>query len=86
MLVIDENPTETTTSAEFELVGGMLQLDVLAYCCDIQERTTLNKNDNLNIMIWECKGSYTTYSYPARLLRSFGTYQRYHRRMQRHDH
>ena len=85
-LVSDDNPTGTVTSAEFELAGGLLQLDTLAHCYDIRERTIVSKTDNLNTMFWERKGSCTTDSSPAYLLRLFGIHQRHHRYISRHDY
>ena len=85
-LVSDDNPTGTVTSADFELAGGLLHLDALAHSYDIRERTVVSKTDNLNTMFWERKGSCTTDSSPAYLLRLFGIHQRHHRYISRHDY
>ncbi len=85
-LVSDDNPSGTITSADFELAGGLLHLDAIAHCYDIRERTIVSKTDNLNTMFWERKGSCTTDSSPAYLLRLFGIHQRHHRYIPRHDY
>lgn len=85
-LVSDDNPSGSITSADFELAGGLLHLDTLAHCYDVRERTIVSKTDNLNTMFWERKGSCTTDSSPAYLLRLFGIHQRYHRYISRHDY
>ena len=85
-LASGDNPTGTVTSADFELAGGLLQLDTLAFCYDVRERTIVSKTDNLNTMFWERKGSCTTDSSPAYLLRLFGIHQRHHRYVSRHDY
>ena len=85
-LVSEKNPDGSVTSADFELAGGLLQLDTLAHCYDVRERTIVSKTDNLNTMFWERKGSCTTNSSPAYLLRLFGIHQRHHRYVSRHDY
>lgn len=85
-LVSDDNPSGSITSADFELAGGLLQLDAIAHCYDVRERTIVSKTDNLNTMFWERKGSCTTDSSPAYLLRLFGIHQRHHRYISRHDY
>ena len=86
-LVTDSNPNGDITNSDLELAGGLLHLQALAQSCDIRERTVLSKTDkNLATLYWQRKGSATTDSCPAHLLRLFGLHQRYHRYVPRHDY
>eukprot|EP00804_Cyclotella_cryptica_P004091 CCRYP_019114-RC/>CCRYP_019114-RC protein AED:0.35 eAED:0.10 QI:0/0/0/1/0/0/2/0/352 len=66
--------------------GGLIHLDCVAQTLDTGERTLLSKGDNLNTTFWERKGSTTTDSAPAYLLRLFGIHQRFHRYVPRFDY
>ena len=85
-LVCDSNPNGTITNSDLELGGGLFQLEALVQSFDVRERTALSKGDNLNATFWERKGSTTTNSPPAYLLRLFGMHQRYHRYVPRFDY
>jgi len=85
-LVTAERPNGTITNSDLELAGGLLHLDCLANTFDVRERTVLSRGDNLNTTFWERKGSTTTDSVPAYLLRLFGIHQRYHRYVPRFDY
>ena len=85
-LVSSDNPTGTITNSDLELAGGLLHLDCLAQTFDTRERTIVSKGDNLNTTFWERKGSTTTDSAPAYLLRMFGIHQRFHRYVPRFDY
>lgn len=85
-LVSADNPAGTITNSDLELAGGLLQLECIAQTFDIRERTVVSKGDNLNTTFWERKGSTTTYSAPAYLLRLFGLHQRFHRYVPRFDY
>ena len=85
-LVTWENPTGTITNSDLELAGGLIQLECVAQTMDVRERTVLSRGDNLNTTFWERKGSATTDSVPAYLLRLFGVHQRYHRYVPRFDY
>ena len=85
-LVTAENPSGTISNSDLELAGGLLQLDCIARAFDVRERTVLSRGDNLNTTFWERKGSTTTNSVPAYLLRLFGIHQRYHRYVPRFDY
>ena len=85
-LVSTENPTGTITNSDLELAGGLFQFEALVQAFDVRERTALSKGDNLNTTFWERKGSTTTDSPPAYLLRLFGMHQRYHRYIPRFDY
>ena len=81
-----ENPNGTISNSDLELAGGLLQLECIAQTLDVRERTVLSRGDNLNTTFWERKGSATTNSVPAYLLRLFGIHQRYHRYVPRFDY
>eukprot|EP00804_Cyclotella_cryptica_P003097 CCRYP_006083-RD/>CCRYP_006083-RD protein AED:0.24 eAED:0.14 QI:0/0/0/1/0/0/2/0/290 len=66
--------------------GGLIHLDCVAQTLDTRERTLLSKGDNQNTTFWERKGSTTTDSAPAYLLRLFGIHQRFHRYVPRFDY
>ena len=85
-LVTAENPTGTITNSDLELAGGLIHLEAIAQTFDTRERTVVSKGDNLNTTFWERKGSTTTNSPPAYLLRLFGIHQRYHRYVPRFDY
>ena len=85
-LVSSDNPTGTITNSDLELAGGLIHLEALSQTFDIRERTVVSKGDNLNTTFWERKGSTSTDSAPAYLLRLFGIHQRYHRYVPRFDY
>ncbi len=85
-LVSSDNPTGDITNSDLELAGGLIQLEALAQTFDIRERTVMSKGDTLNTTFWERKGSTTTDSVPAYLLRLFGLHQRFHRYVPRFDY
>ena len=51
-LVIDSNPTGTSSNSDLKLAGGLLHLEALAQCFEIRERTVLSKTDNLATLFW----------------------------------
>ena len=85
-VVTESNPTGTITNSDLELAGGLLHLDCAAQVFDTRERTILSKGDNLNTTHWERKGSTSTESAAAFLLRLFGLHQRFHRYVPRFDY
>ena len=85
-LVSFSNPSGSLNNSDLELAGNFLQLEAAAQCFDIRERTVLNRTDNLNTLFWSRKGSATTSSVPAHLLRLMSIHQRYHRYLPRHDY
>jgi hypothetical protein len=85
-LVTEDNPQGTITNSDLELAGGLLHLEIICQHYDVRERTILSKTDNLATLFWQRKGSATTDSPPAHLLRLFGIHQRLHRYVPRHDY
>jgi hypothetical protein len=78
-LVSFSNPTGDINNSDLELAGGVLHDDVAAHCFDIRERTTRSNTDNSATLFWHRKGSVTTKSPPAYLLRLSALHQRHHR-------
>jgi hypothetical protein len=85
-LVTDTNPSGCITNSDLELAGGLLHLDDLVQAFDVHERTVLSQGDNLSTTFWERKGSTSTASAPAYLLRLFGIHQRVHSYVPRFDY
>ena len=85
-LKTDKNPTGTISNSDLELAGGLIHLECISQCYDVRERTVLSKGDNLSTTFWERKGSTSTNSPPAYLLRQFGMHQRFHRYVPRFDY
>ena len=84
-LVTSSNPTGTITMNDLELAGGLLHLEAAAQNFDIRERTILSRTDNSSALFWQRRGSTSTTSCTAHLLRLFGIHQRHHRYVPRHD-
>jgi hypothetical protein len=78
-LVTYANPQGTVTNSDLELAAGLVQNDVAAHAFDIRERTIASGSDNTPTLAWQKKGSTTTTSAPASLLRVQALHQRFHR-------
>jgi hypothetical protein len=78
-LVSDHNPTGDITNSDLELAASIITKDIAAQHFDIRERTISNGSDNTPTVYWQRKGSTTTTSAPAYLLRAQALHQRYHR-------
>ena len=78
-LVSFANPAGTLNNSELELVGAYLQDDVAAQCFDVRERTLRSATDNIATLYWYRRGSVTTTSPTATLLRQHAMHQRFHR-------
>ena len=76
----------TITNSNHELSGSLIHLEALVQTFDVRECTIDIKGDNLNTTFWERKGSTTTDSPLAYLLRLFGMHQRYHRYVPRFNY
>ena len=48
MLVSDDNQIFTIESADFVLASVLIQLNALAHCYEIRERTALRKTEKIN--------------------------------------
>ncbi len=78
-LVTEANPTGDITNSHLELAASLVQRDVTAQYFDVRERTIANGSDNTPTVAWRRKGSTTTTSAAAHLLRAQALHQRYHR-------
>jgi hypothetical protein len=67
------------------LAGAVLHHDAIAQCFDVRERTTKSDTDNQATLFWTRKGSVTTSSPTAYLLRLKALHQRHHRYLALHD-
>ena len=85
-LVTTLNPTGSITNSDLETAGALLQKEAAVQCFDVRERTVLSKTDNLCTLFWSRKGSTTTSSVPAHLLRLMSIHQRFHRYIPRWDY
>jgi hypothetical protein len=78
-LVSYENPRGTITTSDLELASAIVQHDVVAHQLDIRERTIASGSHSTPTVAWQTKGSTTTVSAPAYLLRLQALHQRFHR-------
>lgn len=77
-LLTDHNPTGTLTNSDFELAATIAHQDILTYAHHTAELTTSRGCDNLATVAWQHKGSSTTTSAHAYLLRLASFYQWQH--------
>jgi len=85
-LVSSSNPHGTINNSELELVGALLHDDVAAQCFDVRERTLRSATDNVATLHWYRRGSVTTTSPTATLLRHKAMHQRFHRYLSLKDY
>jgi hypothetical protein len=78
-LVSFNDPSGQVTNSDLELAATIVQHDVAAHHYDVRERTTSSGSDNTPAVAWQGKGSTTTASAPAYLLRLQTLHQRFHR-------
>ena len=78
-LITESNPSGSITNSDLELTAGIISNDAAAQNFDIRERTILNHTDNSPTMYWLRKGSSTSNSARAHLLRAQALHQRFHR-------
>jgi hypothetical protein len=77
-LVLFTNPLGSITNSDLELAASLVQHDVAAHTFNIRERTVASGSDNTPTVAWQQKGSTTTTSAPAYLLRIQALHQRFH--------
>lgn len=80
------NPAGTLTNSDLELAGTIAQHDVMAHTVDIRERTIATLTDNTPALYRQRKGSITSSSAPAYLLRLQALHQRHHRYLPSYAH
>ena len=78
-LVTDKNPNGSITNSDLELMAAVISNDAAAQNFNVQERTILSHTDNSPTMYWLRKGSTTSNSARAHLLRAQALHQRFHR-------
>ena len=78
-LVSYNNPRGQITNSDLELAAGLVQHDIAVHAFDLRERTIASGSDNTPTISWQTKGSTTTTSAPAYLLRLQALHQRFHR-------
>jgi hypothetical protein len=84
-LVTFENPKGTITNSDLERAGSILHHEAGVHCFDVRKRTLKSSTDNTPTLYWQQKGSATTTSAPAYLLRVQAIHRRYHRSIRLHD-
>jgi hypothetical protein len=84
-LVSFSNPRGKITNSDLELAGSVLHHEAGVQCFDVRERTLKSSTDNTPTLFWQRKGSATTTSAPAYLLRIQAIHRRYHRYIPLHD-
>ena len=85
-LCTHDNPRGDLNNSELELAGSYLHHDVAAQCFDVRERTIRSATNNLATLFWSRRGSVTTTSPTATLLRQAAMHQRFHRYIQLKDY
>jgi hypothetical protein len=83
-LVTADHRTGTLSISDLELAGTIAHKDVLATARHVQERTIWLAGDNRTSLSWATKGSSTSSSARAYLLRLNAVHQRAHRYVARH--
>ena len=86
LLVLSNNPTGNITNSYLDLSMGLICIEAISHTFNTRERTVVSKGDNLNTTLWGRKGSTTTNSPSAYLLRLFRIHQRYHDYVPRFDY
>jgi hypothetical protein len=81
-----DQPTGDLNNSQLELLGGFLHDSVAATCFDIRERTLKSHTDNLATLYWSRRGSVTTTSPTATILRHHALHQRFHRYLSLKDY
>ena len=84
-LVSFKNPHGTVTNSDLELAGSILHHEAAVQCFDVRERTTKSSTDNTPTLFWQRKGSTTTTTAPAYLLRVQAIHRRFHSYASLHD-
>ena len=83
-LVTADNPTGTVSISDLELTGMIAQKDILVHIRDVAERTMWLASNNRAAVSWSTKGSATSVTARAELLRYNALHQRAHRYVSRH--
>ena len=81
-----DQPHGDLNNSQLELLGGLLHDAVAATCFDVRERTLKSYTDNLATLYWSRRGSVTTTSPTAAILRHQALHQRFHRYLSLKDY
>jgi hypothetical protein len=85
-LITESNPQGTITNSDLELTGTIAHDDILAQSRPVKGTTTLSHTDNKAAMYWRRKGSVSTVSPAAYLLRLSALHQRCHQYKPTHQY
>lgn len=85
-LVTSDNPNGALSISDLELAALIAHKDVLATHVILAERTIWMATDNRAALAWSTKGSSTSVSARAHLLRMNAMHQRHHRYVATHSH
>jgi hypothetical protein len=81
-----ENPTGLLTNSDLELAAYVAAHDILAEAYDVRESTVYALSDNTPTLSWAKRGSVSTDSVRAYLLRLHALHQRKHRYLSQQSH
>lgn len=85
-LITAENPHGTVSISDLELTGMIAHKDILAHSRNVAGRTIWLASDNRAAVAWSIKGSATSVTARAELLRYNALHQRAHRYVSRHPY
>jgi hypothetical protein len=85
-LITFENPRGRTTNSDLEMAATIVQHAVITDNYDIHERTVHTATDNTPTLFWHQRGSVSTNTTPAYLLRMQALHQRFHRYVPTHSY
>ena len=85
-IVTADNPHGEISISDLELAAMIAHKDILVHHADVAERTLWMATDNRAALSWSQKGSSTSTSARAYLLRYNALHQRTHRYVAMHDH
>ena len=85
-LVTYNHPRGCTTNSDLELAATVMQHDIICHHYDVRERTTHTGTDNTPALSWQQRGSISTNTTPAYLLRLQALHQRHHRYIKTHSY
>ena len=80
------NPHGTLTNSDLELAAHVAAHDILVGEVDMREKTAHALSDNTPTLSWAGRGSVSTDSVAAYLLRLHALHQRFHRYLSQHSH
>jgi hypothetical protein len=85
-LITFENPRGRTTNSDLKMAATLVQHDIIADNYDVRERTVHTTTDNTPMLFWHQRGSVSTNTTPAYLLRMQALHQHFHRYVPMHSY